>query len=81
MTKDKHPKKEIRAAVNYALSQKWRLKMAGKSSHSWGTLYCPIKDRIGCKIFVYRTPRSSDNHANQIIKSVDKCEHIKKDEK
>lgn len=81
MASNTHPKKEIRAAVDYALSLDWRLKKAGKSAHCWGTLYCPAKDRNGCKTFVYATPKSSEDHAKQIIKSVEKCEHVKNNEK
>ncbi len=76
MTTKKHPNKEIRAAVEYALSLNWELKMTGKSSHCWGKLYCPTGDREnGCLVFVYGTPRVPEDHANQITRAVKRCEH------
>ena len=40
-----HPNKEIRAAIDYALSHGWRLIKAGPRAHVWGRLLC--RQRIG----------------------------------
>ena len=71
----KHPNKEIQAAIEYALGKNWRVDSSGKSSHAWGRLKCPKESRIGCIISIWSTPRVAENHARQIIRAVDKCEH------
>lgn len=71
----KHPNKEIQDAINYALEKGWLLVEAGKSSHAFCRLLCPFRSRDGCKMSVWSSPRSAFNHANQIIRIVDKCGH------
>lgn len=39
MGREKHPKKEIEAAVQYAEGEFWRCKLGG--ARAWGKLYCP----------------------------------------
>jgi hypothetical protein len=34
-----HPNKHIRDAVDYAISQGWRLVKSGPRAHAWGRLY------------------------------------------
>ncbi len=72
---ERHPKKEIQAAIEYALERGWRFIKAGPRAHVYGMLYCPRQDRNGCRIAVYSTPRSADNHANQIRRRIDRCAH------
>ncbi|TVP63452.1 MAG: hypothetical protein EA343_08050 [Nodularia sp. (in: Bacteria)] len=38
----KHPNKEIRAALDYAVEQGWEVEEGG--SHAWGKMYCPYND-------------------------------------
>jgi hypothetical protein len=64
-----HKNKHIRAAVQYALDHRWRLKLAGPRAHIWGTLYCPRQDRTGCFARVFSTPRVPEAHAADI------CQH------
>jgi len=71
----KHPNKEIRKAVEFAVSKKWRVTDAGSSSHAWARLKCPESSRDGCIISVWSTPRVPRHHARQLIKAVDKCPH------
>lgn len=71
----KHPKKEIQEAIEYALDKGWRLKATGKSSHAFGRLFCPEESRDGCIISVWSTPRNAANHARQIKRRIDACEH------
>jgi hypothetical protein len=71
----KHPHKEIEAAIQYALKQGWELKESGNSAHSWGRLKCGEKSRQGCQISIWSTPRNPYNHAQQIRRAVDRCQH------
>ncbi|AGA28633.1 hypothetical protein Sinac_4444 [Singulisphaera acidiphila DSM 18658] len=69
----RHPKKEIDAAVQYALDRGWSLTMS--NGHAWGKLQCPHHDRDGCTANVYSTPRVPEDHAAHIRKKVDRCPH------
>ena len=73
-----HPNKEIEAAVAYAEQQGWS--WAKVNGHAWGKLLCPHHDREGCKIFIWSTPRSPENHAKQIRRDVDRCPHQEEEE-
>ena len=69
MTRPRHSKKEIEAALAHAEAQGWRIELA--SGHAWGRLYCPHNDsecRCGefCIVSVWSTPK---NPANQQTKS------------
>ena len=67
----RHPNKEVRAALDYALGKGWTLRMQGQ----WGRLYCPHQDRDGCQVGVSGTPRNPDDHRRQIVRAVDRCPH------
>ena len=72
----KHPNKEINAAIEYALSKQWEIKVGG--GHCWGKMYCPFNDeecRCGefCVTSIWSTPRSPENHARALRRVVDKC--------
>jgi hypothetical protein len=73
MPRPRHPKPEIEKAVRYAEQLGWSVTIS--NGHAWGRLYCPFSSREGCIISVWSTPRSPDNHARQIRKAVDSCEH------
>ena len=77
--RSKHPSKEIEEAVLYAEKKGWQFKSSGKSSHAWGRLLCPLHSREGHMISIWSTPRSVYNHAQQITKQVDKCEHAEEE--
>jgi hypothetical protein len=68
-----HPNKHVEAAVVYAESKGWRVEMS--KGHAWGKLFCPLADPSGCRMSVWSTPRSPENHAKQIRGKVDKCPH------
>jgi len=72
---DRHPKKEIQAAIEYATNRGWKFVKAAARAHIYGTLYCPRQGRDGCRVGVYSTPRSSKNHADQIRRRIDRCPH------
>jgi hypothetical protein len=72
---DRHPNKEIHAAVLYVVSKGWTLAKANARSHAWGRLFCPSGRREGCIVSVYSTPRVPENEAEKIRKAVDRCDH------
>ena len=74
----KHPNKEIREAIAYAVVQGWTIKESNARSHSWGKIYCPSPTsdcRCGefCITSIWSTPRNPSNHAKQIRRVVDNC--------
>jgi hypothetical protein len=71
----KHPNKEIEQAIKYAESKGWRYIASGSSAHAWGRLFCPLASREGHSMSVWSTPKSPENHARQIRRNVDACEH------
>jgi hypothetical protein len=73
MATPRHPKKEIAAAVKYAIDRGWTLELSG--GHAWGILWCPFEDRSGCRISVWSTPKNPQNHARKIRRDVDSCPH------
>lgn len=75
MRRPRHPNKEIEAAVRYLEAQGWRYRAAGGSAHCWGRLFCPHHDRSGCRISVWSTPKSPENHSAAIRRAVQRCEH------
>ncbi len=71
----RHPNKEIEEAVRYAEKHGWVYKDSGDSAHAWGILLCPLHTREGHRVCIWSTPRNAFNHAQQIQKAVDKCQH------
>ena len=69
----RHPNKAIRAAVAYALARGWRFAEPGRSAHAWGFLYCPDRSRAGHIFRVWSTPRSPEDHAKDLRRTVDAC--------
>ena len=78
MSRTRHPDKEIEEAVAYAEKLGWRVVMA--KGHAWGRIYCAHHDREGCKISVWSTPRSTGNHARDIVRIVNRCPHQETEE-
>jgi hypothetical protein len=72
---NKHPNKEIRAAIDYALTKGWRLRTGNGQSHCWGILYCPANERGGCSVSVFSTPKNPYSAARIIRQKADKCPH------
>jgi hypothetical protein len=73
MARPRHPNKHIERAVRYAEEQGWRFLKA--TGHAWGRLFCPLREREGCRISVWSTPRNPESHARQIVRDVDDCPH------
>ena len=70
-----HPNKEVEAAIAYAEAKGWRYKAAGKSAHAWGRLLCPFADTTGCRMSVWSTPMSPEDHAKRIRRKAETCPH------
>ncbi len=76
MARSRHPCKEIEAALRYAELHGWRVEQGG--SHAWGQIYCPFNSRdcrCGdfCRVSIWSTPRSPENHAKAIRRVVAHC--------
>lgn len=69
----RHPNQHIERAVKYAESLGWRVEIS--NGHAWGFLLCPERTRAGCRIGVWSTPKSPENHARRITRDVDTCQH------
>lgn len=74
-----HPDKAIEESIVYAENHGWIYKDSGKSSHAWGRLFCPLHTREGHQMSIWSTPRCAFNHARQIKRMVDKCQHSKEE--
>ena len=70
---DRHPNKEIEAALAYARSHGWNvIKSTGGSAHAWGVMRC-LGD---CpQVSIYSTPRVPEHHARALRRAVDRCPH------
>lgn len=76
MARPRHADKHIEAALRYAESLGWRVeKSTGGSAHCWGRMLCPANSREGCKVSILSTPRNGQNHARQLRREVDICNH------
>ncbi len=71
MSRDRHPKRDVEEAVEYAETLGWTLRKMGH----WGRLFCAHSDRDGCQVGVSGTPKNPGNHARQIKRAVDRCPH------
>jgi len=74
---DRHPSKEIEAALGYARSCGWTvIKSSGGSAHAWGVMRCPGD----CpQVSIYSTPRVPEHHARALRRAVDRCPHSNED--
>lgn len=71
----RHPNKHIQEAIEYALSKGWLWIAPGKSAHCFCRLRCgsPEGEHKDHQMSVYSTPKSEENHAKQIRRTVDRC--------
>jgi hypothetical protein len=61
--------KEIEAALQYAESRGWTVKLARGAV--WARIYSPLYARDGRRISVWSTPRMPQAHARDILRMVD----------
>ena len=79
-TRKPHPDKDVEAAIRSAEDAGWKYVAPGKSSHAYGQIRCPHRDR-GCRNgqfcsnSIWRTPRNSKALADKIHRWVSKCTH------
>lgn len=76
MPRNRHPDKDIEAALTHAESYGWRIEAS--AGHCWGRMFCPrnLEDcRCGefCITSIWSTPKRPGNHARQLRRVVDKC--------
>lgn len=76
MSRGRHSKKEVEAALKYAEEHGWRVEQGG--SHAWGKMYCPDNDeecRCGefCITSIWSTPKNEVHHARALRRVVDNC--------
>lgn len=71
---DRHPNKEIRAAIDDMVSAGWRIQK--RSGHAWGRAFCPGGAQ-GCRppTSIWSTPRVPELHARQLRRAIAQCEH------
>lgn len=69
----KHTNKEVRAAIDYAISKGWLFTEG--NGHCFGRLRCGSAEteHKTHQFSVWSTPKSPENHAKLIISKVDKC--------
>jgi hypothetical protein len=73
VARPRHPSKEIEFVIAYAEDLGWTVEIS--NGHAWGRLFCPHHTREGCIISIWSTPRSCQNHAKAIRRSVERCGH------
>lgn len=56
-------------ALADARAKGWEIER--RSGHAWGVARCGR----GCKISIFSTPRSAENHARQIRRAIARCPH------
>ncbi|MDF9399089.1 hypothetical protein EYW48_06825 [Vibrio sp. 1180_3] len=70
-----HSKKDVNAAIEYAIHKGWRFVSKG-NGHTVGFLYCTTKSEgthkiVDCRIAIFGSPKNPTNHAKKIKKMVD----------
>jgi hypothetical protein len=80
MSRKRHPKPAVEAAIRYAIEHGWTIREGG--SHAWGKMYCPYNDdscRCGefCITSIWSTPKNPGHHARQLQRVVDNCAYEK----
>lgn len=75
MSRARHPKKEVEAALAELEDAGWAV-VPTASGHRWGVARCAESGRSGCQVSIWSTPRSPDNHARQLWRALDRCNHV-----
>lgn len=74
MSRARHPKKDVEAALALAEAAGWRV-MPSSSGHRWGVMYCGAEGRAACKASIWSTPRNPGDHAKQLRRRIGNCPH------
>ena len=56
--RQRHTKRPIEKALQYAELKGWRIEKAGRSGYAWGRVFCPGADRGSCQMSIWSTPRN-----------------------
>jgi hypothetical protein len=69
---NRHPNKEIRAAIEEMIKAGWRIEK--REGHSWGRAFCP-GGSAGYRppMSIWSTPRVPERHARQLRRAIDQC--------
>lgn len=76
MSRQKHPQKDVEAALVHAEQQGWRIETGG--AHARGKMYCPYNDEecrcgIHCITSIWNTPKNPGSFARALRRVVDNC--------
>jgi hypothetical protein len=72
--RDRHPAKEVEAALRYAEERGWVVVRATGHTHVWAMIYCCGRSGDGgCKKTVSSTPRNPGAFARDIRREVERC--------
>lgn len=73
MSRARHPKKEVEAALRQLESSgEWRVEVVHSSGHRWGVAKC-VFGHSTCQVGIWSTPKSPGNHAKQILSAAKRC--------
>jgi hypothetical protein len=80
MPRERHPSKEIEAAIHFARQHGWQFRVPGRSAHCFGVLMCPHNDKacrcgLFCRVSIWSTPANPQAHARSLRRTVEKCIH------
>jgi hypothetical protein len=79
MSRWSHSKKQVRDALDHADIGGFGVEpKSGRSGHAWGGIRCQVCRQ---RFTVFSTPRSADNHANQIHRFIARHSHAEEDDK
>ncbi len=70
-----HPNKHIRKELKEAVAAGWTFEKSSPKAHVYGIIRCGFGGRDGCRMSIYGTPRSPENHARRIRQMVRSCKH------
>lgn len=69
MARNRHPKKDVEAALRDMEAAGWTVTPT-KAGHRWGKARCSID----CEESIWSTPRSPQNHAKRLRRAIANCD-------
>jgi len=78
LSRPKHPKKEVEAAIKELEGLGWTIKKRKSRGHAWGLALCPEPNddcRCGkyCQMSINSTPQNPGYHAAQLLSKAKGC--------
>ena len=85
MPRERHPEKDVEAALREAERLGWTVVKRNGKGHAWGLLRCPLPTddcRCGkfCQMSISSTPQNAGSHAAKLIGKVRGCTNPVQDE-